>query len=627
MFHFSPFRFPGRQRRELLSATSYGEIPLHPAVERQLAKIRTMGVERSPHIRSVWGLFFWVFGGVRDLIREVALWSGLGALVVLVAVFITRELFQPDRPVLSSMLLAALFLGLKLLQAAIDFKNQCRRLQVHRGVQAALFLLVNQKLADIAPVGRERFSKGQLKTLVGSDVESIEDFLSAALQQFVPLTISCAVLLPALWLVSGTAGLVGMGTALAVLPLAMLGAWAVEIFQQKAQFEQDRLTTAIGEWVKNIRLVRFLGWGGAVEREVNDQLGRYILISAIRHGAVIIVWALSYSWSMLPLLSLFLFASSQGESVSLMEVFSSFWLLDHIVTQLQWVPYSLSMYGSAAAGARRFLDLLNQPNLSDALEPSPPGDEGALGEPVAVVFRGVTVRHNDTLALNRLDVELSLEQRTAIVGSVGSGKTTLLEALIGELPISEGSIDVRFSCGRTVPLWRADAFARLRSAIAYSPQQPFLSNASVRLNIDLSGQCSLEDVQMAVMASQLSQDLALFPRGLEEEVGESGINLSGGQKQRVSLGRVFISQRSIMILDDPLSAVDAATEKALMDAILFAAKGLVMVSHRLAELERCDRVLVLRDGAIAEDGNPKQLARRADSEFSRFLLALEEHER
>lgn len=627
MFHFFFFRSPARQRRELLAAISYGDIPLHPAVERQLAKIRSMGVERSPQIRSVWGLFVWVFGGVRDLIREVALWSGIGALVVLVAVFITRELFQPERPVLSSVLLAALFLGLKLLQAGIDFKNACRRLQVHRGVQAALFLLVNQKLADIAPAGRERFSKGQLKTLVGSDVESIEDFLSSALQQFVPLVISCVVLLPALWLVSGTAGLVGMGTALVVLPLALLGAWSVEIFQKKAQFEQDRLTTAIGEWVKNIRLVRFLGWGRAVEREVNDQLGRYIVISAVRHAAVIIVWALSYSWSMLPLLALFLFASSQGESVSLMEVFSSFWLLDHIVTQLQWVPYSLSMYGSAAAGAHRILDLLSQPNLSDALKPAPEGVELPLGEPMAVVFKGVTVRHNHRTALNSLNLELFLDQRTAIVGPVGSGKTTLLEALLGELPISDGEIDVRFSCGRTAPLWRADACSRLRSAVAYSPQQPFLSNASMRLNIDLSGQASLEDVQMAVMASQLAQDLALFPRGLEEEVGESGINLSGGQKQRVSLGRVFISRRPIFVLDDPLSAVDSTTEKALMDAILLAARGLVMVSHRLAELERCDRVLVLRDGGIAEDGDPKQLANRAESEFSRFLLALEEHER
>ncbi len=625
MFHFSPFRLPGRQRRELLAATSYGDIPLHPAVERQLAKIRSMQVDKSPKLRSVWSLFFWVFGGVRDLIREVALWSGLGALVVLGAVFIARELFQPERPVLSSMLLAALFLGLKLLQAVIDFKNVCRRLQVHRGVQAALFLLVNQKLSDLAPAGREQFSKGQLKTLVGSDVESIEDFLSAALQQFVPLMISCVVLLPALWLVSGRAGLVAMGTALLVLPLALIGAWSVEIFQKKAQAEQDKLATAIGEWVKNIRLVRYLGWSSAVEGEVKHQLGRYIVVSAIRHAAVITVWALSYSWSMLPLLALFLFAASQGDSVSLMEVFSSFWLLDHIVNQLQWVPYSLSMYGSAAAGARRIISLLSQPNLSDIIQAAPEGIEPPLGDPQAVVFRGVTVRHNGKAALDSLNLELLFDQRTAIVGPVGSGKTTLLEVLLGELPVSEGSVDVRFSCGRTAPLWRADAFSRLRSAVSYSPQQPFLSNASMRLNIDLSGESSLEDVQMAVMASQLAQDLALFPRGLEEEVGESGINLSGGQKQRVSLGRVFISRRPILVLDDPLSAVDATTEKALMDSILQAAKGLVMVSHRLAELERCDRVIVLRDGAVAEDGDPKLLASAADSEFSRFLLALEEH--
>jgi ABC-type multidrug transport system fused ATPase/permease subunit len=130
---------------------------------------------------------------------------------------------------------------------------------------------------------------------------------------------------------------------------------------------------------------------------------------------------------------------------------------------------------------------------------------------------------------------------------------------------------------------------------------------------------------MAIAASQLHDDLILFPRGLSEEIGESGINLSGGQKQRVSLARAFISQRSVMILDDPLSAVDPKTENLLMDAILAHGKGVILVSHRLAELERCDRVLVLEEGRIVEDGNPQTLAADPDSRFFAFLKAVEGH--
>ena len=122
-----------------------------------------------------------------------------------------------------------------------------------------------------------------------------------------------------------------------------------------------------GSKVKNIRLVRFLGWERAIEGEISGKLGRYIVMSAIRHAATIAVWAISYSWSTIPLLAILLFAAMKQESVSLMEVFSSFWLLDHIVTQLQWIPYSLSMYGAATAGCKRALELLSQPDLSERI--------------------------------------------------------------------------------------------------------------------------------------------------------------------------------------------------------------------------------------------------------------------
>ncbi len=627
MFHFSTLRSPAQQRRELLSAAAFAEIPVHPAVQRQLASIRNMPLEDPPRISSVIGLFFWVFKGVRELIVEMAVWSAIGALVVLGAVFVVQEVFQPSRPLALGLLFAALYLVLKLLQAGIEYRNSRQRLQVHRGVQAALYGLLNQKLATISPAGRARFSKGQLKTLVSADVEAIEDFLSAASLQFVPLIVSCLVLVPALCIVSGMAGLVGLLAALAVVPVAMIGALVIERCQSRAQAEQDRLTTAIGEWVKNIRLVRFLGWGSAVEREVSGQLNRYVVMSALRHLATIAVWAISYSWAAVPLLAIFAFAAVRHESVGLMEVFSSFWLLDHIVSQVQWIPYSLSMYGPAAASAKRVIELLDQPGLANSVQPAPTGQRKSLGDPVAIALRGVTVRFGELAALDCVDLEISLLQRTAIVGSVASGKTTLLEAIVGELPVTEGSIEVQLSGGERLPLWRADVLDRVRQSVAYSPQQPFLSNATMRLNVDLSGSASLEDVQMAVLAAQLNQDLALFPRGLDEEVGESGINLSGGQKQRVSLARAFISKRPVLVLDDPLSAVDSATERALMDEIMSTGKGVVLVSHRLAELERCDRVIVLRDGRIVEDGVPTVLARAIDSEFSRFLLALEEHGR
>jgi ABC-type bacteriocin/lantibiotic exporter with double-glycine peptidase domain len=208
------------------------------------------------------------------------------------------------------------------------------------------------------------------------------------------------------------------------------------------------------------------------------------------------------------------------------------------------------------------------------------------------------------------------------VGSVASGKTTLLDCLIGELPPTKGTVLVEFSNGTKGDLWNPEIYSAYRRNIAYSPQQPFLSNAAMRDNIDLSSNCSLEDLQSAIALSELSEDLVLFRRGLDEEVGESGINLSGGQRQRVSLARAFLSKRSILVLDDPLSAVDPRTEKALMDSILAKSRGVILVSHRLIELERCDRVIVMERGVVVEDGEPKLLAKDEKTHFSAFLRAV-----
>jgi ABC-type multidrug transport system fused ATPase/permease subunit len=147
----------------------------------------------------------------------------------------------------------------------------------------------------------------------------------------------------------------------------------------------------------------------------------------------------------------------------------------------------------------------------------------------------------------------------------------------------------------------------------------------MRNNVDLSGNATFEDVQQAVALAQLNDDILLFESGLEEEVGESGINLSGGQKQRVSLARAFISKRTVWLLDDPLSAVDTQTEQRLLRTITDRAQGLIIASHRISAIERCDRVVVLEGGVVVEDGDPQVLAKDSSSHLHRFMQAVEGH--
>jgi len=624
MFKLSPFRSFSKQKRELLAATEFAPVPLHRAVERQLRLADTAHEHPSLRAKKPWHLFWYALSENRELILEAVLWYGLSAIAVLGAVFFARDTIQPSTNIWTGVGLAIGYLLLKLFQAGIDYRNSNLERQIHRGLQLALFRCVNTKLIRIGPAGRAKFTKGQLKTLVGSDVGAIEDFLSSALYQFVPLFVSSIILVPMLYIISGTIGLIGLGVMFLIVPMASIGAWIIEIIQRRSLAEQDQLSTTVGEWVKNIRLVRFLGWSDAVERDVGEILRRLVRWTGLRGGVLAGVYAITHSWSIMPLITIISISSLQEVPLNLVDVFSSFWLLEPIYGRIQGIPISLTRFGAAVAGAHRLIALLAEADIEESIKAAPSDTPKLRQQPNRISLRNLSVNFNGTKALDSISLELSLDQRTAIVGSVGGGKSTLLEVLVGELPPTSGEILVGFPSGLH-PLWRTDIYHCWRSAVAYSPQQPFLSNTSLRDNLDISGHHSAEEVEMAIAASQLHDDLILFPRGLSEEIGESGINLSGGQKQRVSLARAFISQRSVMILDDPLSAVDPKTENLLMDAILAHGKGVILVSHRLAELERCDRVLVLEEGRIVEDGNPQTLAADPESRFFAFLKAVEGH--
>ncbi len=606
----------------MLAATEFEPIPLHPSVQNQLEKAKEFNEDKQESISSNWALFLRVVFQLKGLVLELVAWTILSSLAVLGSVFVVQKIFGATPGVRTGLSLGGLYLMFKATQALLEYQIVNRRLQIHRGSQLVLYRVINEKLARIAPAGRDKFSSGQLKTLIGSDVEAIEDFISAALMQWTPALISTIIIAPALWFVSGFAGICGLATALAVIPIAALGAILIERLQIRAQAQQDKLLTRVGEWVKNVRLVRFLGWEQAIERDINDRMWGYIWRDALRHGVAVCVWAITYSWTMSPIIVICAVSLASGRGFNLGEIFASLWLLDHLMFQIQNIPYSLSLYGSACAGARRVLGLLNQPNLSDHFKPGPSYDLPPTDYPTKLIINELSVNFGETAALSSLTITFDLTQRTAIVGSVASGKSTLLDCLIGELPPTKGTVLVEFSDGTRADLWNPDIYSAYRRNIAYSPQQPFLSNAAMRDNIDLSSSCSLEDLQTAIALSQLCEDLLLFRRGLDEEVGESGINLSGGQRQRVSLARAFISKRPILVLDDPLSAVDPRTEKALMDSILAKSRGVILVSHRLIELERCDRVIVLERGVVVEDGDPRMLASDEKSHFSAFLRAV-----
>lgn len=200
-------------------------------------------------------------------------------------------------------------------------------------------------------------------------------------------------------------------------------------------------------------------------------------------------------------------------------------------------------------------------------------------------------------------------QVIGIVGPVGSGKSTLLRLLKALEQVPAGSLFVD-----GVDLSSLDK-GKVRKLFSPVAQEPFLFSDTIASNLRLGNSgASEEELRRAVEVADLSADLALFPKGLETELGERGVSLSGGQRQRAALARAWLKPSPFLLLDDTLSAVDTLTEQRILHHLKEQReqhkRGVIVVSHRLSAVKDADEILVTRDGAIVDRGTHAQLAGR-----------------
>jgi ATP-binding cassette subfamily B protein len=239
---------------------------------------------------------------------------------------------------------------------------------------------------------------------------------------------------------------------------------------------------------------------------------------------------------------------------------------------------------------------------AEVVEPSDPVDPGEIkGESE---FRNLTFSYGATEMLRGITLKIPAGSRIGIVGVVGSGKSTVVRMIPRLFPVPDGTV---FIDG--VDLNRL-SLEKIRAAVGFVPQEGFLFSRSIAENIAYGKPgAGREEIERAVRIAGLAGDIARFPQGLETLVGERGVTLSGGQRQRVSIARALLKEPSILVLDDPLSAVDADTEEEILSALsgYYGERTVLIVSHRLSPLRGCDQIIVLEQGAIVEQGSHEEL--------------------
>jgi ATP-binding cassette subfamily B protein/subfamily B ATP-binding cassette protein MsbA len=297
--------------------------------------------------------------------------------------------------------------------------------------------------------------------------------------------------------------------------------------------------------------------------------------------------------------------------------------LAQLYAPINQITQSWGLIAGARVGAARVFEVLDtDPELKSGSRSFPPG--GARGD---LEWRGVGFRYRPaTPVLRDIDLAVAAGSRVAIVGPTGAGKSTLLGLVPRFFDPGEGSVLLD---GVDV---RDFALPALRRQISMVLQPPLIFPLSVADNIAYGRPgADRAAIEQAARLARIDDMVAALPQGYDTPLGEGGAALSEGEKQRITIARALLRDAPILILDEPTSALDVRTEALVMAAIetLMAGRTTLIIAHRLSTVRRCDRIVVLQDGAVVEQGGFSELLRRGGlfAEFYRNQFAGDDAER
>ena len=381
-----------------------------------------------------------------------------------------------------------------------------------------------------------------------------------------------------------------------------------------ASAAQNRLSGELSDSITNILAVKTAGREAyeqglfeAANQEVkaadSKRMQRTVKTGAVTSSLIV---------AMMALVAVFIAGGNAWFGISAGTLVMMFTYTNSLTGRFNMLSQMFQQINRAFGEAHDLTVALDEPRLVDD-DPHAPDLTVTSG---TVDFRDVNFSYTDAGEHDTVFRDFSLHipagQRVGLVGRSGSGKTTLTTLLLRLADLAGGSIEID---GQDIA---HVSQVSLRQHIAYVPQEPLLFHRTIRENIAYGRpDATEEDIVRAAREANALEFIERLPYGLDTQVGERGVKLSGGQRQRVAIARALLMDAPILVLDEATSALDSESEKLIQDALarLMRGRTSLVIAHRLSTVAALDRIVVIRDGEIVEDGTHAELV-QADGEYA-----------
>ncbi|XP_030759733.1 multidrug resistance-associated protein 4-like [Sitophilus oryzae] len=496
---------------------------------------------------------------------------------------------------------ASLLIGLSIVTIFLNHHGMFGLSAIGMRARIAISSLIYRKITRLNKRSQGQTAGGQVINLLSNDVQRI-DLVSVFLHFLWIMPIQVAIVAYLMYSIIGIYCFVGIGTMIIItIPLQTYFGKLTSDLRFKVASRCDTRVKHMSEIVSGIQVIKMYAWEKPFEtlikylreKEISSLTkssylrGFYASCNVFIERLTLFVTIIAYV------------LASNRISADIVFSMAQFFNILQLALAILY-PMAISMGAEAWVAIKRLEEILILDEKEESLVEK-------------VVDKGITLSGISaewvpgTPILKAVDLVVPEGKLCAVIGPVGAGKSSLLQLLLGEVPPTEGSLQIGGS-------------------ISYSSQEPWLFVASVRKNIMFGKPYDSTLYNKVAHVCALEQDFKQFPYGDKTMVGERGVSLSGGQRARINLARAIYRQADIYLMDDPLSAVDTHVGKHLFEKCIvehLRGKTRILVTHQLQYLKKADIILVLNEGGVEARGTYEELV-NSNLDFTKLLAAADE---